>query len=88
MCVHVCVSMMCACVFVNEVKGIMKDNVNRVAERGDSLEDLQDKSGKRERERMCVCLCLCVLSKRERERECVCVLRERESVCVHVCVLK
>jgi hypothetical protein len=24
---------------------VMKDNVNRVAERGDRLEDLQDKSG-------------------------------------------
>ncbi|KAL8567059.1 hypothetical protein ACOMHN_047955 [Nucella lapillus] len=29
---------------VDEVMGIMKDNVNRVAERGDRLEDLQDKS--------------------------------------------
>lgn len=29
---------------VDEVMGIMKNNVNRVAERGDHLEDLQDKS--------------------------------------------
>jgi len=30
---------------VDEVVGIMKDNVGRVIDRGDRLEDLQDKSG-------------------------------------------
>ena len=39
--------------------GIMQENVSRVADRGDRLEDLQDKSG------VCVCVhCVCV---------CVCV---------------
>ena len=51
--------------------GIMQENVSRVADRGDRLEDLQDKSG------VCVyivCVCVCVFV-RERERE-----RERERV--------
>ena len=65
MCACVWVDDVCMCVCVNEVKGIMKDNINRVAEKGDRLEDLQDKSGKR----VCVCVCVCVL----RERVCVCM---------------
>ena len=47
--------------------GIMQENVSRVADRGDRLEDLQDKSG------VCVyivCVCVCVfVRERERKRE-------------------
>jgi len=32
---------------VDEVVGVMKDNVAKVIDRGDRLEDLQDKSGTR-----------------------------------------
>ena len=32
---------------VDEVVGVMKDNVAKVIDRGDRLEDLQDKSGMR-----------------------------------------
>ena len=50
--------------------GIMQENVSRVADRGDRLEDLQDKSG------VCVCVhCVCVCV-------CVCVCM---GVCVCVC---
>ena len=37
---------------VDEVVGVMKDNVAKVIDRGDRLEDLQDKSGTRHMDRL------------------------------------
>ena len=49
--------------------GIMQENVSRVADRGDRLEDLQDKSGVCVYI-VCVCMCVCVcVCEREREKE-------------------
>ena len=42
MCVCVCV---CVCV-LSQVKGVMSDNINKVVERGEKLDDLEERAGK------------------------------------------
>ena len=46
---------------VSGVISVMRDNINRVLDRGEKLEDLEEKSG------VCVCVCVCACT------VCVCV---------------
>lgn len=44
---------------VDEVIDVMQENISKVIERGERLDDLQDKSGESHRNTCDMCLCVC-----------------------------